>query len=318
MELNEDSESVAPRLFGTEKFPDARDLSEHVVHLTPTPENLANILVTGRIEARNPHGLGLYVSQVRPLHLSVCFTESPITELARIANGKGSYGIGFKHDFIKQKSGQRVWYLDQGSFPLAHINTMMGEARKTQSWDADIWKVTPFIDKVIPRRYDFTHEREWRVAGERGLRFEWADLAFILTPDGTYFEVNEEPALSRPVQDHEQIGLYEWLDGSLPEIDARMNKLEEAFHAAFVNMEEANLYYDREDPDGFSTPGYERFDTCDAVEHAFDDYPVEVRLALQDHLDLTSPSGRWIRTAEIEEFEQEANAEYRDSLDGDA
>src|SRR4051812_13143308 len=64
--------------FGSARFPDARDLSEYLVHLTKSEEDLANILLTGHLEARNPFGLGRLVPQVRPIHLSACLTEAPL------------------------------------------------------------------------------------------------------------------------------------------------------------------------------------------------------------------------------------------------
>lgn len=305
------------QFIGTARFPDATDLSEYVVHLTSTANNLANIMVTGCIQAKTAHGLGRDVPQVRPLHLSVHLTESPVTELSRIAKRKGYYGIAFSQDFVKQASGQRVWYLDKDSEPLTCLLGILKIACDAGDWDAPIWRATPFIDQVVAGRYEFTHEREWRVSGARGLRFEWADVAFILTPQGTVMEVNDDPALSRPIGDHEGYGVYEWEDGSIPEIDSRMTELYEEFHRTFVSIEDAGLYYDAEDEDGFATPGYERFDTCDAIEHIFGDYPEVVRLALEDHLYRTAASQGWLLTAEIAEFEEEARLRYEEQRSRD-
>jgi len=314
MSQNNEPLEVPRHLLGTAQYPDATDLSEYIVHLTATAENLANILTTGCIEARRAHGIGRRYQGVRPLHLSVCLTESPIPQLARIADEKGTYGIAFKREFIQRRRGQRVWYLDQGSAPLKHVYDMINSAREKSDWEADVWHVTPFIDQVIPGLHEYTHEREWRVTGEQGLRFEWADIAFILTPDGKVIKVDERPALSVPVPDHEYSGLYEWSDGTLPEIDARMTLLEEEFGGIFINIEDADLPYDRESDDGFADLGFERFETWDAVEFAFDAYPVEVKLALQEHLDRASPSWTWLRSAELREAAEEAEEEHREAL----
>lgn len=302
-----------PGLFGTATFPDATDLTDYIAHMTGSAESLASILVSGHLEARKPHGLGYGLYMVERLHLSVSLTENPSTELGRIAAKKGRYGIAFKREFIESAGGQRVWYLSEGSDPLLHLKELMNRAITAKNWDADIWHVTPFVDPLIVGKYEYAHEREIRIAGSSGLRFEWADIAFIVTPQGELLEVNEHPVLSTPVEDHEMAGVYEWWAASLPEIDARMNALDEEFRSAFIDIHLADQYYDREDPDGIADVGFQRYDTCDAIEHIFGEYPVEVRIALQEHLDRTT-SGRWFRTAEIDEVSEDAEQEHREEV----
>jgi hypothetical protein len=59
------------------------------------------------------------------------------------------------------------------------------------------WKLTPFIDNVMPGRYAFEWEREWRVPG--GLIFTLADIAFVITPGGDRHLFEQNPSLDAPL-----------------------------------------------------------------------------------------------------------------------
>lgn len=78
------SSEVPEHLLGTQQHRNARDLSEYLVHMTTTPQALASIITSGRIEARKPFGIGRSLRMVEDKHKAVCFTEMPLSELDRL------------------------------------------------------------------------------------------------------------------------------------------------------------------------------------------------------------------------------------------
>jgi hypothetical protein len=65
------SSEIPEHLLGTQQHRNARDLSDYLVHMTTTPQALASIITSGRIEARKPFGLG------RGLHMVEDNTKLP-------------------------------------------------------------------------------------------------------------------------------------------------------------------------------------------------------------------------------------------------
>jgi hypothetical protein len=113
----------------------------------------------------------------------------PLDKVDRLMRRHGFYGIAFTKNFIRSKQGARVWYVDQGSEQARSLNGHLLELQSRRDFDHPMWDLTPFIDLVMPGRYEWDWEREWRVRGS--LNFSLDDVAFVITPEG--FE--EVPAL---------------------------------------------------------------------------------------------------------------------------
>jgi hypothetical protein len=293
--------------FGSAKFPDARDLSEYLVHLTKSEEDLANILLTGRLEARNPFGLGRHVPQVRSNHHSACLTEAPLPELTRVAKKKGSWGIAFRHDFIKQVGGHRVWYLDEGSLGHRQATATLESLKRSAEWAHPFWNLTPFIDRVIPGIYDFPHEREWRVPG--GFHFNWEDVAVLIIPSGEVMSFEFEPMLANIIHNGRDMS-YEWWGGTLPGLNKRMEEMRDTFLERYVNPED-HLFHGAEDEHGFGWGGYSAVQTEDGVNDLFGDILPSVRDILVNHLNGVCPV--WLSQAELDEDAED----YRRQSQGD-
>ncbi len=182
---------VPQHLLGDHRDRTWGDVSQYVVHLTKDPTTLGAILGTGCLKASGPFGFGHFrnIPEVAARHRSVCFSEAPLDELERVTRRRGHYGIGFTKDFLRLKHGARVWYVDQRSEQASSLYSLLGPLVTAKDFSNPIWELTPFLDLLMPGRYEWDWEREWRVRGD--LDFTLADVAFVLTPEG----FDELPAL---------------------------------------------------------------------------------------------------------------------------
>lgn len=176
------SSEIPEHLLGTEQHRGARDLSDYLVHMTTSPQALASIITSGRIEAKNRFGLGRGLDMVEAKHLSTCFTEMPLSELERLRDRGKSWGIAFKREFVLGQGGQRVWYLDIGKSPYQTLHGLKEAAFENRDWASRVWDITPFVDQRNPGTYAFDGEREWRVVG--GLSFDLEDIVVVIGLDG--------------------------------------------------------------------------------------------------------------------------------------
>jgi hypothetical protein len=136
---------------------------------------------------------------------AVCFSEVPLQFVRRIAEQrKNRYGIGFTKEFARKQGAAPVWYLDKDE-PLAEGFQEVYDAHM-DALDADdpFWKLTAHVDQpgTYPTRYGqrdyrFEWEREWRVAGPDGFRFERDDVALLFLPE------DEHDAARQWFADHE-------------------------------------------------------------------------------------------------------------------
>ncbi|BDO43155.1 hypothetical protein [Cellulomonas sp. NTE-D12] len=284
---------VPPHLIGTESHPDASDLSRFLVHMTRDEKDLASIVMSGHLEARTPFGLGRTLFMVADKHQSACFTAMPLAELGRLAARGREYGIGFTREFLVKNGGQPVWYVNENS--PQHLATQQIQSRlvAAKDWDDPFWLLTPFIDRVIPGTYVWDWEREWRLPG--GLHFEWEDIAFLIAPDGTALEIDEEPTLGMQVFDPDG-GQGRWWGGSLPAFGDRMDLLLDQFHAEYLSPDDAGFpYVTAEGGYQWLTPEY---GTADAVDDLFGEYPWHVRERLTRVLD--GEGSGWARCSDVE------------------
>jgi hypothetical protein len=291
--VTEQHPEVPRQLVGTAQHPDAGDLSSHLVHLTNSAESLASILTQGRIEARNPFGLVGKRREHADSHKAVCLTEAPASELTRF--GARRFGVVFTREFIQRLGGQRVWYIDYGT-PL--WDAFISEVNRLRDIreNSRFFEMTPFIDMVRPGTYAFDWEREWRVVGD--LRFEWEDVAYVITESGGLLTFEDQPDVGSGGFNPSE-GDYEWSGGTFTELDDAMDALMRQFHGEFEGPEH-HLWLDKESEDGFNWGPFKRWETEEAVDHLFRDRPARVRAALCEHLEAESLA--WLSRREYHEF----------------
>jgi hypothetical protein len=291
------SSEIPEHLLGTQKHRDARDLSDYLVHMTTSPAALASIITSGRIEARNPFGLGCGLHMVEDKHKAACFTEMPLSELDRLRERRKSWGIAFKREFVLKQGGQRVWYLDIDKAPYHAIHGLKESAFESRDWDNPIWNITPFVDQWNPEKnYTFDWEREWRVVG--GLRFDHEDVVLLIGLDGVDPLFHEKISIGAPYYDARE-ETYQWFGDTIPEVGANMDAILEEFHATFLTPDNAEIPWDSEDGDyawaGCATP----YETEDALEYLLPEgTPWEVLQALANHLNPISV--QWAEREEVD------------------
>jgi hypothetical protein len=259
------------------------DMSRYVVHFTNTEASFSSILREGFIRPSGPFGWGRTIAQVQEVHKSACFSEVPLNHIQRLMDRHGSWGIGFKKEFIAQRGGGRVWYIDDGTPLNDAIFDAIRVLLRSQDFSSSWWKATPFMDRVMPQRYEFEWEREWRVPG--GLRFSYADIAFAWPRDASIIEqisVESRPAWT---PSGEVVGDIESNLSSIGDDGERL--IEEFFRDFKEPINE--LYYD--ESGGFvwlSTP----WQTEDAVDHVFPTLETSLRAALVEVL--SAISNEWV------------------------
>jgi hypothetical protein len=147
--------------------------------------NVMSILGEGYIRPfEDPHGAGADIPELAELHRSAALSEIPLHLLDRLTEHRSLYGVGFRQEFVLQRGGSRVWYLEEGGNGASAVQALV-DSRQHAGVDPDdpLWRITPFIEFPRPGEpfQDWRWEREWRVP--RGLRFEPADVAFLFIPE---------------------------------------------------------------------------------------------------------------------------------------
>ncbi len=269
-------------------------MSQFVVHFTRDPNVFAEILATGLLRASGPYGFSWArnVPEVAARHYSVCLSEVPLSNVERLVGRRGNYGIGFTKEFIRSNQGARVWYVDQGSMQARYLNEHLSDLRSRNDFDHPMWELTPFVDLVMPGRYEWDWEREWRVRGD--LHFKLSDVAVTITPDG----INEVPELDfyvTPKMD------FTVVSNSRPLADY-MEKLVQEFFQTFEDPVNS-LPVDS----GEYVWIVEQRETEDAVDYLFPELEEEIFRRLVDYLN--SESYVWVSSAEIGLFTVEGVAD---------
>ena len=300
------SSEIPEHLFCTEQHRKSRDLSEYLVHMTTSPQALASIITSGRVEARNRFGIGRGLDMVANKHESTCFTEMPLSELGRLRDRGKSWGIAFKRDFVLQHGGQRVWYLDINNRPYQALLELKEAAYKNRDWSNPVWNITPFVDQRNPVSYAFEWEREWRVVGD--LRFDLEDVVLLIGLDGVEPLLHEKFSVGAPYYDAHDM-TYQWDGGTIPEVGANLEATLEEFHRAYLTPDDAMIPYESEDGYmwlGCATP----IETEDALEHLLPDVPWEVKATLAGHLNQISVE--WALREEVDSGDDETNNNEED------
>jgi hypothetical protein len=167
------------------------------VHFTDKLGILMAILTSGSINPSGPFGWAKNIGEVAEFHVSGCFSEIPLDHLDRLMAQHGRFGIGFRRDFVMQRGGARVWYLDKGTALGDTLFAGVGLLLAQQDFTNPFWRLEPFIDSVVPGTHEFEWEREWRVPG--GLRFNLDDVAFVILPQGDRVSFLQQVHIEAPV-----------------------------------------------------------------------------------------------------------------------
>ncbi|WP_345473778.1 hypothetical protein QMQ05_05855 [Glutamicibacter ectropisis] len=284
------SDNPPEHLLGTNQHQQAKDLSKYLVHMTCSAKSLAEIVISGQVEARNRFGMGRTLDMVAAEHQSACFTEMPLNELDRLRDRGKSWGIAFKKEFIEEKGGQRIWYLGSDSTPFVALKSMKDSAIAAKDWKDPIWRVTPFVDNVDRGKYAFDWEREWRIVG--GLQFDLSDVIMLIGLEGVDPLFHEEFSLGAPLYDPRDDS-YVWHGETIPSLGANLEAVLEKFHREYQTPDEARLSYSTEPEavDGYWWLGCAtRYETEDALADLLPDAPTEVHNVLSAHLNGISPS----------------------------
>lgn len=287
-----EAQKVPTHLLGFKDKPEWLDMSDYVIHFTKTEAAFRSILRSGYIRPGGPFGWALRQEPVRAGQMSACFSEVPLDRTDRIVARHGTFGLAFKKDFIKSSGGARVWYLDDGSVPSRALFERIGQVMRAGAWDDELWKITPFIDRVMPGVYEWEWEREWRVPD--GLRFSLSDIAFTMTPEGLEEGLEVGAPMFHP--EYETV----WVDATPALLGDEIEDMVATFLQKFENPVNS-LPVDG----GEYVWIVDQWETDDAVRHLFEDVEESVFEALCDGLN--EISNEWVRLSDWDEFYEDAN-----------
>ena len=167
------------------------DMSNFVVHFASEQDGqnaydvVMSILGERNLRAASPFGIARNNAPDLTTQFAVCLSEVPLHLLARLAERRSSYGLGFTKQFILERGGGPIWYVEYESPSHHAIQDLIDTARSSDNPASNsIWAVTPFIDAPgdYPNgSYRFEWEREWRHVGDLG--FETRDVEFLIVPE---------------------------------------------------------------------------------------------------------------------------------------
>lgn len=285
--MSDESPTVPEHLLGFRAYADWRDMSDYLVHFTDTEASFRSILRSGRLRASGPFGWARNIEAVRPRQMSACLSEVPLDRRGRLVRRHGQFGIGFTRDFIRSKGGGRVWYLDEGSPQSDALFARIGKVLSARDFDDELWSLTPFVDLVMPGRYEWDWEREWRVPG--GFDFTLGDVRLLFTPEG----LDEYAGLDVPFFHPKEETTY-WT--AIPEqLATEVGDMIGTFFQHFENPVES-LPVD----EGEYVWIVDQWDTGDAVADLFDELEPTVFERICDYLN--EISGEWVRKADWDDF----------------
>lgn len=174
--------------------PEWQDMSDYLVHFTKdTPtgssyDNIMSILWNGTLQAGTV-GMARKFAPDIDTQRAVCFSEVPLHLIERIARERGQHGIGFTKQFILNKGGGPIWYVERGGVSHNAVRTLIRIARdQPKPAKNPIWALTPFMDSH-GGTYQYEWEREWRHPGS--LNFSEKDVSFLIIPEELHESARE-------------------------------------------------------------------------------------------------------------------------------
>lgn len=148
------------------------------------------------LDARQRLAAILRQKNIRPTKMpwfgarAVAFTECTWTSMLDHARRYSPYGIGFHKRFLWQQGGGPAIYLRCSDLYDAQADYVQQFSRNAPPFVDRVRDfLTPFAMEPFKLRsgaeidtlIDFSHEREWRAPN--GLRFEYADVQFVIVRD---------------------------------------------------------------------------------------------------------------------------------------
>ncbi|MBL7188613.1 MAG: hypothetical protein ISS70_20000 [Phycisphaerae bacterium] len=192
------------------------DLSKFVVHLTRRHDgqsaraNLLSILDAKLIKARNAHCLFKhdiarlnFTEVLQRSFKTVCFTETPLTQIARLtAEIPGRqiqlepYGIVFYKDTVLERGGNPAIYINGNSHlrdyllkqfrqHFSGIRSLLRFKQRERMYHESIIQYYSLVN-VISSNHDFTWEREWRFNGN--FKFSYIDIVAVIARNPEQFQ----------------------------------------------------------------------------------------------------------------------------------
>ena len=178
------------------------DLSRFIVHLTrddrrdfkhgqTARQNFISIYEDKTIRPYRAHCLHKHKvealpRQVRNAFNVVCFSEVPLNQvhlLTQPIEGRqtelAAYGFVFRKMFVVERGAKPALYINgyAGNTTLREAVNDILEHAIDDEFENPMWQILPFVN-AMHERYDFTWEREWRLAG--ALQFEHRDLVSVI------------------------------------------------------------------------------------------------------------------------------------------
>lgn len=220
---------IPKHLLGSGPNGDWLDMSDYLVHFTAEEQTFKQILSSGTLKCNRPFGFHHYRNEqiAHNKHRSVCFSETPLDQLDRLARKKGCYGIGFSKSTLKRKGATRVWYIDDNSPQATAIHNLATIASKQSDSSAPIWDLTPFIDPIIPGCFKWDHEREWRLQGD--LEFCLDDISFLIAPSS----FAEFPRIGGIFNNYQELELV--ISASPSELEEVLSEMIGSFYGKFCD-----------------------------------------------------------------------------------
>lgn len=280
---------VPAHLTGATGDPSRRDLSDYLIHLTGSLENLTAILSVGFIRPTRPCSWQRKIAERAPIPRLACLSEIPLEFIDRLTRRRGLYGVAFTRSFVAKAGGTRVWYLDDENPLSAMYFDEILRLIDDRDFRDGLWQLAPFVDPT-GAGYRFDWEREWRVPN--GLRFALRDVAFVLTPDE-----NGQQQITEEVEFH---GAF-LVPGDIGvSWDSTLESLGRAVEAKVIEFRRAYstpLEYLPWDEGGFVWI-VEKLSTDDVMAEFFDSLEPSIFDAIYDHLD--GESTEWLRMLDLD------------------
>ncbi|MGN7779302.1 hypothetical protein ACTJJE_07255 [Mycolicibacterium sp. 22603] len=283
------SASVPPNLIGATGDPSRRDLSDYLIHLTGSLENLTAILSEGFIRPTRPCSWQRSIAERAPVPELACLSEIPLEFIDRLTRRHGLYGVAFTRPFVAKSGGTRVWYLDKANPLCGRYSNEILRLIDDRDFQDSLWQLAPFIDPT-GTGYHFDWEREWRVP--HGLRFTLHDVAFVLTPDGDgQQQITEEVDFHGAFQVPGDIGVT-W-DSTLEPLGRAVEEMVIDFRRVYATPIEY-LPWD----EGEYIWIVKKLSTDDAMAEFFGSLEPSIFDAIYNHLD--GENTEWLRMSDLD------------------
>ncbi|HIF9115499.1 TPA: abortive infection system antitoxin AbiGi family protein [Photobacterium damselae] len=217
-------QALARLIIKMDKMRNRKDIHNHIVHLTKNTsisaeENIVNILVGKKIEARKSHSLFSYhvknfngkcsdIGKFRGIcnrkFRSVCFTETPISDIKFLTTKRPkntnvkltNYGIVFNRRYVIKQGGNPAIYCNgyhRNSLSEALKQKFTTELEKIakqsqKHWETQLSEFASFwgLFNTMKSNYDYSWEREWRHMSDFSFQIE--DVGGILVNNKRLFK----------------------------------------------------------------------------------------------------------------------------------